>query len=431
MPPSRKTILIISQVYVPDAPAVGQHFHDAAAALAKRGHRVRVLTSARGYDDPTIRFPARETRDGVEIRRLPLSSFGKASIPMRVLAQLLFLVQAIAHGLFTPGLACLFVSTSPPMCAAGALVIRALRRVPLKYWVMDVNPDQVIELGKMKPGSLPVKLMLAFQRAVLKRADDVVVLDRFMGDRINKMHDVSSKLHVIPPWAHDDVLEPIAHDDNPFRKDYALDGKFVVMYSGNHGFSTPVTTILDAAVRLKDRDDIVFAFIGGGVGKEDVRQTVATHNPGNILDLPYQPLKKIKYSLSAADLHVVTVGPQVVGVVHPCKVYGAMAVARPILLVAPDPCHASDILASHDIGWHMAHGDVDAAVAAIENAAAATPERRAQMGAAAKHAIDGELHSTRSIARVCDVIERGVVAPAGVAPAPADSADEPARETAA
>ncbi len=425
----RKTILIISQVYVPDSPAVGQHFHDAAAALAKRGHRVRVITSARGYDDPTIKFPARETRDGVEIRRMPLSSFGKASIPMRILAQLLFLVQAITHGLFTPRLACLFVSTSPPMCAAGALVIRALRRVPLKYWVMDVNPDQVIELGKMKPGSLPVRLMLAFQRAVLKRADDVVVLDRFMGDRINKMRDVSGKLHVIPPWAHDDVLEPIAHEANPFRKDYALENKFVVMYSGNHGFSTPVTTILDAAVKLKDRDDIVFAFIGGGVGKDDVRRTIATHNPGNILDLPYQPLDKIKYSLSAADLHVVTVGPQVVGVVHPCKVYGAMAVARPILLVAPDPCHASDILKDHEIGWHVNHADVDATVAAIEQAADASPERLARMGEIAKDAIDTELHSSRSIARVCDVIEKGVTTPRTTTPAVEPA--EPAHETAA
>ncbi|MEZ6242481.1 MAG: glycosyltransferase family 4 protein [Phycisphaerales bacterium] len=430
MPLHDKTILIISQVYVPDSPAVGQHFHDAAAALAKRGHRVKVITSARGYDDPTLKFPARETRDGVEIRRMPLSSFGNASIPLRILAQLLFLVQAIAHGLFTRKLACLFVSTSPPMCAVGALVIRAIRRVPLKYWVMDVNPDQVIELGKMKPGSLPVKLMLRFQQAVLKRADDVIVLDRFMGDRINKMRDVSEKLHVIPPWAHDDVLEPIPHETNPFRKDYALDGKFVVMYSGNHGFSTPVTTILDAAVRLKDRDDIVFAFIGGGVGKEDVRRTIATHNPGNILDLPYQPLEKIKYSLSAADLHVVTVGPQVVGVVHPCKVYGAMAVARPILLVAPDPCHASDILKNHEIGWHVNHADVDATVAAIEQAASASPERRARMGELAREALAAEFASARSIALVCDVIERGVVEASAPAPA-ADAQNEPARETAA
>ncbi len=406
MPANRRTILIISQVYPPDAAAVGQHFHDVAAALVKRGRPVKVITSARGYDDASQTYPARETRDGVEIRRLPLSSFGKASIPVRLLAQMLFLVQAIAHGLFTRNLGSLFVSTSPPMCAAGALVIRALRRVPLTYWVMDVNPDQVIELGKMKPDALPCKVMRIFQRAVLKRAKDVVVLDRFMGERINAMRDVSVKLSVIPPWAHDDVLESIEHDANPFRDEHSLQNKFVVMYSGNHGYSTPVTTVLDAAVRMKDRDDVVFAFIGGGVGKDDVRRTIREQNPGNIIDLPYQPLESIKYSLSAADLHVVTVGPDVVGVVHPCKVYGAMAVARPILLVAPDPCHASDLIRAHDIGWHVAHTDVEACVRAIETAIEAGEARRREMGASAKSAVNGDLHSSNSIARVCDVIER-------------------------
>ena len=428
MPRDRGAILIISQVYPPDAAAVGQHFHDVAAALVKRGRPVKVITSARGYDDATQTYPARETRDGVEIRRLPLSSFGKASIPVRLLAQMLFLVQAIAHGLFTRNLGSLFVSTSPPMCAAGALVIRALRRVPLTYWVMDVNPDQVIELGKMKPGALPCKVMRLFQRAVLRRAKDVIVLDRFMGDRVNRMRDVSEKLSIIPPWAHDDVLEPIAHDANPFRDEHNVQGKFVVMYSGNHGFSTPVTTVLDAAVKLKDRDDLVFAFIGGGVGKEDVRRTITEHNPGNIIDLPYQPLESIKYSLSAADLHVVTVGPDVVGVVHPCKVYGAMAVARPILLVAPNPCHASDLIEAHDIGWHVAHGDVDACVRAIETAISAGESRRTDMGQSAKAAVDGDLHSTRSIARVCDVIERGLPDTPEASPS---STPAPAREHAA
>lgn len=408
MPRDRGAILIISQVYPPDAAAVGQHFHDVAAALVRRGRRVKVITSARGYDDASQTYPARETRDGVEIRRLPLSSFGKASIPVRLLAQVLFLAQAIIHGLLTRNLGSLFVSTSPPMCAAGALVIRAVRRVPITYWVMDVNPDQVIELGKMRADALPCRVMRAFQRAVLKRAKDVIVLDRFMGDRINAMRDVSEKLSIIPPWAHDDVLEPVPHEQNPFRAEHDLQGKFVVMYSGNHGFSTPVTTVLDAAVRLKDRDDLVFAFIGGGVGKEDVRRTIREHSPGNIIDLPYQPLERIKYSLSAADLHVVTVGPDVVGVVHPCKVYGAMAVARPILLVAPNPCHASDLIEAHDIGWHVAHGDVDACVAAIEDAINAQPARLAQMGRNAKSAVEGELHSERSIARVCDVIERAL-----------------------
>ena len=96
--PGRPTILIFSQVYVPDAASVGQHMHDAAAELDRRGWRVVVYTASRGYDDPSVRYPARETRDGVDIRRVGLSSFGKNSIAVRLLAQTLFMFQCIVRG---------------------------------------------------------------------------------------------------------------------------------------------------------------------------------------------------------------------------------------------------------------------------------------------------------------------------------------------
>ena len=63
--PARPRLLIISQVYVPDTAAVGQYMADVATEMAARGWDVVVYTSARGYDDPSVRFPARETSGGV------------------------------------------------------------------------------------------------------------------------------------------------------------------------------------------------------------------------------------------------------------------------------------------------------------------------------------------------------------------------------
>jgi colanic acid biosynthesis glycosyl transferase WcaI len=170
-----------------------------------------------------------------------------------------------------------------------------------------------------------------------------------------------------------------------------------------------VTTVLRAAERLRDRNDIVFLFIGGGVGKAEVERAIAEQKLPNVWSLPYQPLAEIKYSLSAADLHVVTIGDAVVGIVHPCKVYGAMAVARPVLLVGPDPSHASDIVRGHDIGWDVRHGNVDGAVAAILEAAATEPERRAAMGARAQALVRERFNKVRLCGVVCDIVERAVV----------------------
>jgi glycosyltransferase involved in cell wall biosynthesis len=202
----------------------------------------------------------------------------------------------------------------------------------------------------------------------------------------------------------EEVAEPIPHEENPFREKHGLAGKFVVMYSGNHGPSNPIGTALEAARRLKHRGDIVFMFIGGGIGKKEVEAAIAG-GATNVVSLPYQPLSELKYSLSAADVHLVTVGNEIVGIVHPCKVYGAMAVGRPVWLLGPSPSHVSDLLERHDIGWHVGHGDVDGAVRAVEEMAAAGRERMSEMGLRAKRAIEGELSKRVLCGRLCDILE--------------------------
>ena len=314
-----KTFLIISQVYPPDPASVGQHVQDAAAEMVRRGYRVIVYCSARGYDDPSKKYPSRETVRGVTIRRLPLSSFGKSSIAVRLLAQWIFLLQAVARGLFTRGLAGLMVSTSPPFCGVGGAIISKLRGVPVKYWLMDLNPDQMVAMKILGETSLPVKVFDLFNRIILRAASEIVVLDRFMLERVERKGvDVSGKVDVMPPWPLDEEVYNIPHEQNPFRAAQGLEGKFVVMYSGNHSPANPLKTLLDAAERLADRPEIVFMFIGGGGGKKEVDERIAK-GAKNIRSLPYQPLSEIKYSLSAGDVHVVSLGDDVVGIVHPCK----------------------------------------------------------------------------------------------------------------
>lgn len=401
------TILIISQVYVPDPAAVGQHIADAAAELAARGYRVKVLASANGYDDPSRKYPLREVLDGVQVRRLRFSSFGKKSIPVRLLGQSLFLAQAFVHGLFTRRMAGMMVSTSPPFCSVIAYVISMVRRVPVTYWVMDLNPDQMIALGKIGPRSLPARVFDLFNRMILRRAKDVVVLDRFMAGRVAAKLDVAAKTSVMPPWPHETEVQDIPHDQNPFRKSQGLEGKFVIMYSGNHGPSNPITTLLAAAKRLSDVPELVFMFIGGGIGKREVDEAIRS-GATNVRSLPYQPLSEIKWSLSAADVHLVTMGNEVVGIIHPCKVYGAMAVSRPVLLCGPTPSHVADLIDQHGIGWKVAHGDVDGAVATIRQILATSAEQRREMGRRAAAAIASSLGRIELRRRFCDVVVRGL-----------------------
>ena len=183
-PVHNRTVLVLSQVYVPDPAAVGQHVADVAAELARRGHHVRVFAASRGYEDPSVKYLSREVRDGVQVRRLAFSSFGKHSVALRLVAGMVFVLQCMLRGILVRRLGAVVVSTSPPMCSFAAVVIGAIRRVPVVYWVMDLNPDQMIALGKTAPTSVPARAFDFLNRLILRRARDVIVLDRFMADRL-------------------------------------------------------------------------------------------------------------------------------------------------------------------------------------------------------------------------------------------------------
>jgi glycosyltransferase involved in cell wall biosynthesis len=401
-----RTFLIFSQVYVPDPASVGQHMHDVAAEMVRRGYRVIVYCSERGYEDPTTRYPREEVRDGVEIRRIPFASFGKKTIAHRVAGTASFMSQVILRGLNTREVDGLLFSTSPPMIGFMGTLQKWFKSVPTTYWAMDLNPDQLIAMGKIGANSPTARFLEASNRMILRNADLVVALDRFMADRLRpRVRSLDDKLAIIPPWPHEEHIEPVPHAQNPFRDEHKLQGKFVVMYSGNHSPANPLDTLLAAAERLKDDDRFRFLFVGGGIGKKAVEQFVRDRGISNALCLPYQPIETLRYSLSAADVHVVTLGDDMVGIVHPCKIYGAMTVARPVLFLGPRPSHVSDLLDRHGFGWQVSHGDVDGAFHLLTGAAARNPAELAAMGDTARRVLHDSLSQSRLCAQMCDRIE--------------------------
>ena len=401
-------ILFLTQPYPPDPSTTGQHIADAAAALAHRGHRVRVLAARRSYEDGTRRYPRQEKRDGVDVRRLPLSSFGKRAAPVRALAALSFVLQAAIRGLFSRQPGVLVLSTVPPMCALAGLFVSWLRGVPVCFWIHDVHPDLAVDMGVLKAGS-PFSSMTDWcNRQLVARARRVVVLDRYMAARIEQKWGVTNRIVTLPPWPHNSSERIIREAENPWRQKHVRSNRRVVMFSGNHTVAHPLDTLLAAALRFRDDERLDFLFVGGGAGRPQVEDLAARQGVANIRCLPYQPLELLDYSLAAADVHVVSVGDKTVGLSHPCKIYGAMAAGRPILLFGPARCHATDIIGDHDVGWHVAHGDVDAAVAALTEIRAAPAQRLLDMGSRARALVHRNFAKEMLCERFCEQVELGL-----------------------
>jgi len=399
-----RKILLVSQVYPPDPAAVARVMCDVGAELAARGHDVVAFTSDRGYDDPSVKYPARSESDGVQIRRLPFCSFGKGSMSLRMLGGVSFTLQSLVHALMLPGLGTIVVSTAPPMVSLVALVVGVLRRVRVVYWPMDLNPDQALALGVAREGSLSVRVLDWLNRAILRRADVVIALDHAMARRLERKQPVASALVIVPPWPEEDDVQDVPPLDNPFCVSHGLNGKKVIMYSGTLGIANPVRTLLEAAEQFEDRPDLVFLFIGGGAGMAEVR----SRNRPNVRWLPYQPFDQLRYSLAAGDVHIVSLGDPMVGIVHPCKVYGAMARARPILYLGPPESYLTEMMDEADFGWQVRHGDVAGAVGVIRDILEANSASLEQLGARGRALIEGKRTRRISCGRVCDAIEATV-----------------------
>jgi colanic acid biosynthesis glycosyl transferase WcaI len=414
IPVNRKTVLIVSQVFVPDPASVGQHMADVAVELARRfqisgKYNLRVYASARGYENPTVEYPLRETIGHADVRRFPFASFGKKSMRLRVFGTAVFMIQAFFAAMFTPRLAGIFFSTSPPLIGLPLSMLAAFRRVPTVYWAMDLNPDQLIALGKLKQTDWICRILEATNKFILRRSSLVIALDRFMAARLAARKIPRLKICVLPPWPHETQTDDEAViTENPFRARHNLNGKFVIMYSGNHSPSNPLTTILNAIIRLKAEPDIRFLFVGGGSAKQQVEEYIRNHELANAISLPYQPLADLKHSLSAADVHIVSLGEEMVGIIHPCKIYGAMAVARPILFLGPRPSHISDILDQHDIGVQIRHGDINGAIDAIRKMHDMSSGKSQLMGLTAQKVLRESLSQEIICNRLCDEVENAM-----------------------
>ena len=99
----------------------------------------------------------------------------------------------------------------------------------------------------------------------------------------------ADRIHVIPNWCDDETIRPASETENPLRRAWGLEGKFVVGYSGNLGRAHEFETILDAARRLWDETRIIFVVIGGGhMIEEFSRQAKQLHLDRHFRFLPYQ-----------------------------------------------------------------------------------------------------------------------------------------------
>jgi glycosyltransferase involved in cell wall biosynthesis len=204
------------------------------------------------------------------------------------------------------------------------------------------------------------------------------------------------RLACVPNWADTQRVCPIKRN-NRFRLRHGLQDRFVVMYSGNLGLTQRLDRVLAAAHRLRDRADIVFVFVGDGASRDRLVQESTALRLPNVHFYGYQPKKQLADTLSAADVHLVPLAPELVSCLMPSKLYGILASGTPVLAMAPKECELARIVQRHDVGMVIPPHDPAGLAEAIRRCRAA-PDRLAQMGRAARRLAVGRYDRQRSAA---------------------------------
>jgi glycosyltransferase involved in cell wall biosynthesis len=220
---------------------------------------------------------------------------------------------------------------------------------------------------------------------VYRQADKVVVLGPYMADRIASKQVRRDRMVMIPVWSRSDEVYPLPRANHPLRAQLGLARKFVAMYSGNLGLAHVFDEFLEAARRLREREDIVFLYVGDGPRLAEVRAAREREELPNVRLLDYFPREQLFASLSMADVHLISMRREMTGVVVPGKLYGAMASARPTLFVGPEHCETADTIRQARCGYTIRLGDVDGLVEHLGRMVA-DPELVAKLGARARSA---------------------------------------------
>ena len=195
---------------------------DLARGLTQAGHKVTVVCSSRGYDDPRIRFPKRETWNDVNIIRIRSTGFGKASKWRRATDFGTFMAICALRLWLLPRFDVVVAMTSPPLISFLSSLAVPSKASNLVFWSMDLNPDEAIAAGWLSRKSLAARVLSRMLLYSLKRAAVVVALDRFMKDRIQAKGISAEKILVVPPWSHDDRVrfDPAGREE--FRANYKV-----------------------------------------------------------------------------------------------------------------------------------------------------------------------------------------------------------------
>jgi colanic acid biosynthesis glycosyl transferase WcaI len=377
-------ILVLSIHYWPERSGIGAMLTGRCEYLASIGHEITVCTGMpyypewrtyRGYDRKLF---LREEHNGVTILRSWKWVPKKVTSAKRVVLEASFLASSLLRAI-SSGKPDLLLVVSPPLgLGLSAVFLSRWWKIPYVFDAQDLQPDAAADLGMLPRPLLPVLYRLeamAYRNASLISTVSEGMRQRILGKGISV-----DKVVVVPPHADNRVFGVgNVVEGHEFRRKHSLEGKFMVLHTGNMGVKQGLDVMLDAALQLKEQRDFVFVLAGDGVMKPHLEGRAAALDLANVRFLPLQGPGELLQMLAATDMALIVQQLTVSDIVFPSKAVTLLSAARPVAASVSADSEIGRVICQSGGGVVTEPENVGALAAAIKGFFD-HPEKRLAMG---------------------------------------------------
>lgn len=376
MEDTKKKLLVYAHYYHPDVASTGQILKELCEGMLDE-FDITVICTVPSYNGTVEELYKKEKYyheniNGVQVLRVTVPEFSKENKKSRIKNLVAYSFKAVLATLKLPRQDYIFTISQPPILGGVLGVIgKGLKGGKLIYNIQDFNPEQTMAVGYSK-NKVILNIAMMVDKFSCRQADKVIVVGRDMQETLrNRFNNKNVPRNVfINNWIDEKEIYPLPENHEKvlaFKKKYELENKIVIMYSGNIGLYYDLENLIKVIERFKDRNDVVFAFIGDGTKKKDIEAYAIEHYMENVVFIPYQDKADLIYSLNAGDVHWVVNAKGIKGISVPSKLYGVMAAGKTVFGVLEESSEARLIIEDCNCGVCIEPGDYDLIYQELKN----------------------------------------------------------------
>jgi glycosyltransferase involved in cell wall biosynthesis len=334
------TVLLVNQLAIPV-------FQDIANAVAESGSKVFLFTGK-------VEQAAKPLHRNVKvIHSVP---YNRKYLAFRLASWLAFSTHLGLFLLFKGRFNRVLTVTNPPLSPYVINFLNFGKKWKIALLVYDLYPDALAQAGMSGENSIIFKAWQSLNKVVFPRMDWIITLSKTMKLALEK-YAPDYKIEVIPNWVDMEAIKIIPRDQNKFLIKNGWKSKFIIMYSGNMGYTHDLESLLMAAHDLVDIEEIHFVLIGHGGKRKKLEDMSASLKLSNVTFLSHLPYSEFAEAISSADMGVITLGEGAEGISVPSKTYTSMAAGHCLLCIAPASSELAELIQCHNVGFRVSPGD--------------------------------------------------------------------------